>query len=104
MDWMKKKPAPQTGPQTEPQADSGIQPANHLERLDAADVYMPPRIARKPSERFMRKSLEAKSRASQSERFKLATLKEALKAKSSDTTNEASVFNGYCPGREKLPG
>ena len=100
MDWLKKKPDSQPASQS----DAGIQPANHIERLDAADVYMPPRIARKPSERFMRKTLEAKSRASQSERFKLSVLKEALKAKSGDTTNEASVFNGYCPGREKLPG
>jgi hypothetical protein len=68
--------------------------------MDAAK----PSRAHKPSERFTRGPLGAKSRASQSERFKLAGLKEKLNHLTGNTTNdENTVFNGYRPGRTGQP-
>ena len=63
-----------------------------------------PSAARKPSERFMRRSLQAKSKTSTSERFRMATLKEKMNELVIEMPNESSVFNGYRPGREALPG
>ena len=62
--------------------------------------------ARKPSERFMRKPLQARSRASRSERFRVADLVSELEKqmKSDEKVNGGVKFNGYRPGLEKPPG
>lgn len=56
--------------------------------------------ARKPSERFMRKPLQARSRASQSERIRVADLVNGLEKKMrTDVTNDGEKkFKGYRPG------
>jgi len=63
-----------------------------------------PKSARKPSERFMRRQLQARSRVSQSERFRIDALKEKLNSLMVETANEQNVFNGYRPGHEAMPG
>lgn len=60
--------------------------------------------AKKPSERFVRRPLKAKSRASQSERFRIATQKEKLNTLPAFVANAAEVFKGYRPGHEIMPG
>ena len=62
--------------------------------------------ARKPSERFMRRPLKAKSRASRSERLRVEDLVDRLQ----DTAGKNGVLNGvmklkcYRPGAERPPG
>jgi len=53
---------------------------------------------RKPSERFTRKPLTAKSRASQSERFKVADLVNKLEKDAVQSANCEMKWNGYKPG------
>ena len=55
---------------------------------------------KKPSERFMRKPLRARSRASQSERIRVADLVSGLeKNMRTDVTNDGETkFKGYRPG------
>jgi len=60
--------------------------------------------ARKPSERFMRKPLAARSRASQSERIRVADLVSELEKKIKDTENGEMKFKGYRPGHEGPTG
>lgn len=72
--------------------------------LTSAVVVAASSCSRKPSERFMRRSLQARSKASTSERYRIADLKEKLNDLVIDKTNEASVFNGYRPGHEAMPG
>ncbi|MEI6234311.1 MAG: hypothetical protein WCT04_14765 [Planctomycetota bacterium] len=72
--------------------------------LSDVNYFVVPSAARKPSERFMRRSLQAKSKASTSERYRMATLKEKMNELVIETTNEATVFNGYRPGHEAMPG
>jgi len=59
---------------------------------------------RKPSERFMRRALQARSKDSASERYRVADLKEKLNELVIDMTNETTVFNGYRPGHGAMPG
>lgn len=61
---------------------------------------------RKPSERFMRKPLIAKSRASHSERRRVADLVNQLEqTKGNDgVLNEAVKFHCYRPGSKRPPG
>jgi hypothetical protein len=56
--------------------------------------------AKKPSERFMRKPLQARSRASHSERIRVADLVNGLeKNMRTDVTNDGETkFKGYRPG------
>lgn len=99
MDWRKLQSQPDvTGDTGDSLAKKGNGPAS------APQFDVVPCSARKPSERFMRRSLQAKSKASTSERFRMATLKEKMNELVIDMTNEATVFNGYRPGREALPG
>lgn len=56
-----------------------------------------PRSSRKPSERFMRVAPKAKSKASTSERIRLADLTSRLD-KEVPEKNANSSFNGYRPG------
>lgn len=62
--------------------------------------------ARKPSERFMRKPLHASSRASRSERRRLADLASRLRetTDSEATLNETLKINSYRPASERPPG
>jgi len=62
--------------------------------------------ARKPSERFMRKPIQARSRASQSERIRVADLVSELekKMRSNCTENGETKFKGYRPGHDKPAG
>jgi hypothetical protein len=62
--------------------------------------------ARKPSERFMRKPLQARSRASQSERIRVADLVSELekKMRTNCTENGETKFKGYRPGHDKPAG
>lgn len=60
--------------------------------------------ARKPSERFMRKPIKARSRASQSERIRVADLVSELEKKIKDTENGETKFKGYRPGHEGPAG
>ena len=62
--------------------------------------------ARKPSERFMRKPLQARSRASQSERIRVADLVSELekKMRTNCTENGEKKFKGYRPGYDKPTG
>ena len=58
--------------------------------------------ARKPSERFMRSPVRAKSKASTSERIRLADLKERLTEQADETVSnnsQSSRFRGYKPGQ-----
>jgi hypothetical protein len=59
----------------------------------------------KPSERFMRKPLRARSKASQSERFRVADLVNKLVEKMTTETpvNEQTQFSGYKPGDSGPP-
>jgi hypothetical protein len=61
--------------------------------------------AHKPSERFMRKPLRARSKASQSERFRVADLVTKLVKKMASETpvNEQTQFSGYKPGESGPP-
>ncbi|MCY3018423.1 MAG: hypothetical protein NTW87_05255 [Planctomycetota bacterium] len=61
---------------------------------------------RKPSERFMRKPLRAKPRASHSERKQLADLANDLATRlhGDVAINEELNFRGYRPGPERPPG
>jgi hypothetical protein len=53
----------------------------------------------KPSERFTRKPVHARSKASRSERVRVADLVSKLVEKpASETENEQTKFNGYKPG------
>lgn len=72
--------------------------------LPVTTTLVTPSEARKPSERFMRRSLQARSKVSNSERFRIASLKEKLNELVIETTNESTVFNGYRPGHEAMPG
>jgi hypothetical protein len=65
-----------------------------------------PNTARKPSERFMRKPLQARSRASNSERIRVADLVNGLekKANTEVTNNGEKKFKGYRPGHEGPTG
>ena len=57
---------------------------------------------RKPSERFMRSPVRAKSKASTSERIRLADLKERLTAQNDENVSnnsQSSRFRGYKPGQ-----
>ena len=72
--------------------------------LSVSTTHVTPSAARKPSERFMRRSLQAKSKVSNSERFRIASLKEKLNELVIETTNESTVFSGYRPGHEAMPG
>jgi hypothetical protein len=56
---------------------------------------------KKPSERFMRKPIRARSRASNSERIRVADLVNGLeKNMRADVTNDGETkFKGYRPGR-----
>jgi hypothetical protein len=59
--------------------------------------------ARKPSERFMRSPVRAKSKASTSERIRLADLKERLTEQNDETVSnnsQSSRFRGYKPGSQ----
>jgi hypothetical protein len=60
----------------------------------------------KPSERFMRKPLQAKSRASRSERVRVADLVNKLvkKMDTETTDNAPTKFSGYKPGQSDPPG
>jgi hypothetical protein len=61
--------------------------------------------SRKPSERFTRKAIQARSRASKSERVKVADLVDKL-AQQMDTEsipNCRSKFSGYKPGKAGPP-
>ncbi|HYG77233.1 MAG TPA: hypothetical protein VEK08_19670 [Planctomycetota bacterium] len=62
--------------------------------------------SRKPSERFMRKPLQARSRASNSERFRVADLVSELEKKqiTDGILNGCKTFKGYRPGHQKPPG
>lgn len=57
--------------------------------------------AKKPSERFFRRPIKAKSRSSQSERIRVAGLANELeqKARPDLMKNEESTFKGYRPGQ-----
>jgi hypothetical protein len=53
----------------------------------------------KPSERFTRKPVQARSKASRSERVRVADLVSKLvDTKDAATENEQTKFNGYRPG------
>ena len=60
----------------------------------------------KPSERFTRKPLRAKSKASSSERFRVSDLVNKLVENmgSDATENGQTNFNGYRPGPSGPPG
>lgn len=61
--------------------------------------------ARKPSERFMRSPLRAKSKASVSERRRLEDLTSRLSAEPENPANDgASRFPNYRPGHVRPPG
>ena len=59
--------------------------------------------ARKPSERFFRRPIKAKSRSSQSERIRVAGLANELeqKARPDLMKNQESTFKGYRPGQSQ---
>ena len=59
--------------------------------------------AKKPSERFFRRPIKAKSRSSQSERIRVAGLANELeqKARPDLMKNEESTFKGYRPGQSQ---
>ena len=61
---------------------------------------------RKPSERFMKKALSARSRASISERIRMSDLvgKLVKDVDKNETLNEYSQFNGFRPGNSGPPG
>lgn len=61
--------------------------------------------ARKPSERFTRKAIQARSRASKSERVRVADLvdKLAQKMDAEATPNCRTKFSGYRPGKAGPP-
>jgi hypothetical protein len=100
MDWRKLQSEPElTDNKGETFAKKDGASATSAQQFDAV-----PSSARKPSERFMRRSLQARSKASSSERFRIATLKEKMNELVIDMTNESTVFNGYRPGREAMPG
>lgn len=62
--------------------------------------------ARKPSERFMRKPIKARSRASNSERIRVADLVSELEKKmlTQESENGETKFKGYRPGHDRPPG
>jgi hypothetical protein len=68
---------------------------------ELSEKMRPPKLAalssRKPSERFMRVAPKAKSKASTSERIRLADLTSRLDKEVPDK-NANSSFNGYRPG------
>jgi hypothetical protein len=76
-----------------------VKMTHQIEEL--TDKMRPPkpsaRSSRKPSERFMRSTLKAKSKASTSERIRLADLTSRLD-KEVPEKNANSSFNGYRPG------
>jgi hypothetical protein len=61
--------------------------------------------AHKPSERFMRKPLKARSKASHSERVRVADLVNKLvkKPANDDSVNEQTQFGGYKPSEAGPP-
>ena len=60
-----------------------------------------PGVVRKPSERFMRRVVRAKSKASNSERIRVSDLVNKLaQARQNESLNESEIFNGYRPGSE----
>jgi len=71
--------------------------------LGADHIAAMPARVRKPSERFMRRPIQARSRVSKSERFRIESLKEKLNTLVGEHTNEQTVFNGYRPGHEAQP-
>jgi hypothetical protein len=62
-------------------------------------------VSRKPSERFTRKAIEARSRASKSERVRVADLVEKLGQKMDTEANPncRTKFSGYKPGKAGPP-
>ena len=96
MDWRRL--------QAEPELADNKGDAVHPKGKSGAQMLAVPKSARKPSERFMRRPLQARSRVSQSERFRIDALKEKLNTLVNETCNEPNVFNGYRPGHETMPG
>ena len=97
MDWQKLQSEPEL-------ADAKGDTFAKKDSAPSAPFLVVPSAARKPSERFMRRSLQARSKASNSERYRIATLKEKMNELVIETTNESTVFNGYRPGHEAMPG
>jgi hypothetical protein len=87
---------------------SAPRPAPEEPQLPKREIVMQGEImgARKPSERFFRKPIKAKSRTSQSERIRVAGLANELvqKARPDLMKNEESTFKGYRPGHSQAPG
>ena len=82
-----------------------LQPAN-AQGAKSPDTKAEVFAARKPSEKFMRKCIEAKSRASHSERRRLADLVERLRKTGGNKAvlNEVEKLSCYRPGTERPPG
>jgi hypothetical protein len=99
VDWRRLQAEPELA---DNKADAAVQ-KNSKHCLGEQIPAMPKGI-RKPSERFMRRPLQARSRVSKSERFRIEGLKEKLNTLVVETTNEQTVFNGYRPGHEAKPG
>ena len=98
MDWRRLKAEPEL-------ADNKGDAVQNLSKHGlASELCGVPRSARKPSERFMRRPLQARSKVSKSERYRIEHLKEKLNTLIVETTNEQAVFNGYRPGHEAKPG
>jgi hypothetical protein len=79
---------------------------SEINRAAATMSNTVPNTVRKPSERFMRKPLQARSRASNSERIRVADLVNGLekKANTEVTNNGEQKFKGYRPGHEGPTG
>ena len=82
-----------------------LQPAN-VQAAKSPDMKVEKFAARKPSERFVRRCIEAKSRASHSERRRIADLAERLRktAGNKAVLNEVKKLSCYRPGTERPPG
>jgi hypothetical protein len=63
-------------------------------------------VMRKPSERFVRRPLKAKSRASQSERIRVSALASSLQQKTQTEAlqNGETKFKDYRPGMDGSEG
>lgn len=95
-----------TGQPTADIADTALlQPAN-VQVAKSVDTKADLLAARKPSERFVRKPIEAKSRASHSERRRLADLAERLKRTEGNKAvlNEMRKLNDCRPQAERPTG
>ncbi len=102
MDWRKLQSGSDMPDSTPSKGEASTKDLAAL--VTGAQYVVVPSAARKPSERFMRRSLQARSKASNSERFKIAALKEKMNELVIELNDEETVFNGYRPGREAMPG